>query len=270
MKKNVSLLSIAYFTFLLLIVLSSSLRGAFSEIMYYLAYILPFFAVIIFSDREVPKVGEFALSDRGVRLLLPSIFPTVFVIAVVAAVATAFASLFDRVPAAVNVSGGLIFALFYHALLPSILEELLFRFLPMRYIAPYSRRYAVVFSAVFFALAHHSFFSIPYALFAGALFMTLNLICESSLPSVILHFVNNAVSILWMMYFGEMSAWLLLAVLSVPTVISLYFIFRQRKCYSDALLDISSGKPRRFITPPMCFAAVVSFLVAVIEFVYGE
>ena len=266
MKKNASILSIAYFTFLLLVVLSEGLVGIASDVMYYLAFIVPFFAVIAFIDREMPAICEFSFSGAAKRLFLPTVFPTVLVISALSALTAFVISLLGGGASARDVGDDLLFALLYYALLPSILEELLFRYLPMRYIAPYSKRYAVIFSAVFFSLSHHSFFSIPYALFAGATFMTLNILCESSLPSVILHFVNNGISVVWMMYFREeVSAYFLFAALLVPSVISLPFIFKLRKSYIASLKEIFSDKGEGGIALPMIFAVFVSVLAAVIE-----
>ena len=266
MKKNVSVLSIAYFTFILLIILSAGLDGIVSDAMYYLAFILPIFAVILFTDREAPKMCEFSLTEKAEKILFPTVFPAITLIAAISIATTLLISLFGGAPAKTDVGSDLITALCYYALLPSILEEMLFRYLPMRYIAPYSKRYAVLFSAVFFSLAHHSFFSIPYALFAGALFMTVDLLCESCLPSMMLHFVNNAVSVLWMMYFGEtFSVSVLFAVLLVPCAVSLFVIFKRRRLYLDGLSEIFSDKGERVSPLPMIFAAFISILAAVLE-----
>ena len=266
MKKNASVISIAYFTFLLLCVLSEGLTGISSGVMYYLAFILPFFAVILFTDREIPKIGEFSWKVGKGKLFLPTVFPTVLVISLLSAVTALVISLFGVASPVRDLGDNLIFALLHFALLPSILEELLFRYLPMRYIAPYSKRYAVIFSSIFFSLAHHSFFSIPYAFFAGAVFMMLNLLCDSCLPSIILHFVNNAVSVVWMMYFGEKySGFVLLAVLAVPSVISLPCLFKLRGSYAEGLSDIFLDKGERGSAAPMIFAALVAVIAAFVE-----
>jgi membrane protease YdiL (CAAX protease family) len=87
-------------------------------------------------------------------------------------------------------------ALIMHALLPSILEELLFRYLPIRLLTPRSPKTAVLVSAVLFALAHGSLFKIPYALVAGLIFAALDIYFGSLLPSLIIHLLNNLLSLL--------------------------------------------------------------------------
>lgn len=266
MRKNASAISIAYFTFLLLVVFSGTLVGAASEAMYFLAYIVPFFAVVIFTDREVPKASEFSLSRDSKRLFAPIIAPTVFFVALLSLLTSFVISLFSDGAASVDLGDDLLFALFYHALLPSVLEEMLFRFLPMRYLASESPRFAVIFSATFFSLAHHSFFSMPYAFFAGAVFMIINLLFESCLPSIILHFINNAISVVWTFFFADrFESFVLLLVLSVPTLISVFFVIKHRHRYAEKASVIFSGGRELFLTPSMIFAAVVALLAAVLE-----
>ena len=96
--------------------------------------------------------------------------------------------------------------------------------------------------------------------------MMLNLLCDSCLPSIILHFVNNAVSVVWMMYFGEKySGFVLLAVLAVPSVISLPCLLKLRKSYIASLKEIFSDKGEGGIALPMIFAVFVSVLAAFVE-----
>ena len=266
MKKNASAISIAYFTFLLLIIFSGGLSGILSDVMYFLAYIIPLFAVMLFTDRAVPNISEFSLSKSSKKLFLPTVFPTVFLIILLSFLSSLLISAFSEKTSDVDLGNNLLFALFYNALLPSILEEMLFRYLPMRYIAPYSARYAVVFSAVFFALVHHSFFSMPYALFAGAVFMTVNLLCESSLPSIILHFLNNVASVVWSMYFAKsIGDEILLLVMLVPAVVSAFIIFKMRRRYAEKFAVIFSDKSRILVVPSMILAFAVSIFAAVTE-----
>ena len=267
MKKNETLLSIAYFTFLLLTVVSGSLDGIMSDLAYYFSFIFPLFAVILFTDRALPRTGDFSLSGESRALLLPAVFPTVLAIALISLATSAVISLFGGAPPQTEVGDDIISALFVFAFLPSVFEELLFRYLPMRYIAPYSKRSAVIFSAIFFALAHHSFFSIPYALFAGAVFMTMDLLCGSTLPSMILHFVNNAVSIVWSVYFEGVSPLILLILLTVLAALSLIGVFKLRRRYISGIREIFSDKGENFSVLPMILAAVISVLAATIELV---
>ena len=266
MKKNANVLSIAYFTFILLILFSGSLRGIAAEVVYFLAFICPIFAVILFTDRELPKMREFSLPRDSKMLFLPTVFPLIFLIAALSFLTSWFISLFGATPAPVDLGGGLLFALFYNAVLPSILEELLFRYLPMRYLAPDSPTYAVIFSALFFALAHHSFFSMPYAFLAGAAFMTVNIICQSALPSVILHFLNNAISILWMFFFAEkLSPLVFLTLLLVPAIISVVFLIKLRGRFAGRFSVLFEKKERFYFTPLMLLATLASVVVAILE-----
>jgi simple sugar transport system permease protein len=83
----------------------------------------------------------------------------------------------------VDVSGHLVYELFRHALIPAVLEELLFRYIPIKLLSPYSRRGAILVSALLFSLVHLNLFQIPYALLAGVVFGFLTVASGSILPS---------------------------------------------------------------------------------------
>ena len=91
----------------------------------------------------------------------------------------------------VVLEGGFFEAALRYALLTAVLEELIFRYLPMRLLAHRSPRAALLLSSLFFSLVHCDLFQMPYALFAGAVFMILDLAANSVIPSLVIHFLNN-------------------------------------------------------------------------------
>lgn len=127
--------------------------------------------------------------------------------------------------------------LIIHALVPSLLEEMLFRYLPMKLIAPYSRRLSIVVSSVYFALIHFNLFQIPYALVAGVIFIVIDLWADSVLPSFILHLLNNAISVLWIKYSAsaEFAMWYTVILVSL-SLLSLVPIVIKRKEYIRGFL----------------------------------
>lgn len=270
MKKNANALTIAYFAFFAMIMLSGVLGGKMplilSEVVYYLAYILPFAAVMTLLKAEKRQQKLFSLSQDGVRIFLPTLFPTVLLIIILSYLTSALIFFVFGRTNAVDVGQDPFFALFTHALLPAVLEELLFRFLPLRFLAPYSKRYALIFSSVAFALAHHSFFSIPYAFFAGVIFMICDLLCESVLPSIILHFVNNAVSVIWILYFPTAKGGAaLVSVIAVLSILSVIPMINKRKIYSEGIKEILTKDREAYFTSAMLSASLAAVFVAVFE-----
>lgn len=268
MKKNANIICVAYVAFFVMIMLSGTLSGLFSEVVYYLAYVIPLGAVMLFLGGEKSEKNLFSLTRRGARLFLPTVFPTVLVIVSLSYLTSVVIFFVFGETSSVDVGHDPIFALFYHACLPAIFEELLFRFLPLRFLAPHSKRYAVIFSSVAFALVHHSFFSIPYALFAGIAFMTVDLLCDSLLPSVLLHFANNAVSVIWVLYYpSDTGGAIFVSAIAVLSLLSLIPMIKQREVYSEGIKKIFAKSGETHFTSAMLCASLAAVFIAVLELV---
>lgn len=130
------------------------------------------------------------------------------------------------------------------ALIPTISEEMLFRLVPLVIVAPYSKRSALILSTLLFAFVHCNFFQIPFALAAGLVFMMLDLAFESILPSLILHFLNNTASVIWIKV-GENSTYaaIFFGVLGVLCAASLVVVYaRRRRIFSLMRESLSRGE----------------------------
>lgn len=91
------------------------------------------------------------------------------------------------------VSRVLYFSLF--AILPPIAEELAFRGVVFGLLRPYGKTIAVVGSAFVFGIMHGNLLQIPFAFLGGLFFGYLVAETGSILPAVILHFMNNGMSV---------------------------------------------------------------------------
>lgn len=266
MRKNADFLMVVYFAFFALVMLSGIISGVLSEAVFYLAYILPFFLAVTVLKKNAGEKSLFSLDKSRVKLFLPTIFPTVFFIVLLSYLSSILIFFAFGKVSTVSMGENVTVAILYHALLPAILEELLFRYLPLRFIAPHSKKYAVIFSSVAFALVHHSFFSIPYAFFAGVAFITADILFDSILPSLILHFVNNALSVIWTMWFptgvGNVIFATLIAVLAFASLIPMIM---KRKVYLSGLSEIFSKKCDKYISYGMILFAFATLFVAVYE-----
>ncbi|MBO5715735.1 MAG: CPBP family intramembrane metalloprotease [Clostridia bacterium] len=83
-----------------------------------------------------------------------------------------------------------------YAIIPALVEELLFRGTVCRSLAIYGKGTAVVVSAVLFALMHTNIEQILYTFVAGLFVGWLYVETKSILAPILLHFVNNSISVI--------------------------------------------------------------------------
>lgn len=236
MRRNIGLLFSAYLIFLILISISGSISGVLARVVYYSAFILPIaFILLITAKDKVNPLDYLKVNKDMLKLSAPLIFPTVSIVIIVSFVTALIVFAITGKQNAVNVGSSYPLALIKHALLPALLEEMLFRYLPMRLVAPYSRRNAIIISSVVFALIHMDIFSIPYAFFAGVVFILLSIATDSVIPSIIIHFINNAISVtVIFINRGEASLAIYLSV-GLLALISVIFIVIKRKEYKASI-----------------------------------
>jgi membrane protease YdiL (CAAX protease family) len=134
-----------------------------------------------------------------------------------------------------------------HGVIPAITEELLFRYLPIKFFLPRTPKYTVIISSLLFALMHFDLFKLPYALIAGGIFVMCDIYAKSVLPSVCLHLLNNVLSILSI--YGYMSYYLPLSV-ALASLISIAVIAYLWKNYKDFLAPLKKSGEEKEITRP--------------------
>ena len=81
------------------------------------------------------------------------------------------------------------------AIMPAFTEEFAFRGVIMGSLRKYSDGLALVVSAALFALMHGNFVQIPFTFCCGLVFGFLVIKTNSLLPSIIVHFLNNGLSV---------------------------------------------------------------------------
>ena len=266
MKKNLTILTASYTVFLFLLFLSGAFSGFLSDAIYYLSFILPIAMALFLTRREVGDMREYLTIDReGISLAWPVIFPTITATMLIAHLTSFVIFAVTGKTNYMDLGDSYPLALLNHALLPAILEEALFRYLPMKLLAPYSKRGAIFISAFFFALVHHNLFTIPYAFFCGVLFMALALATESIIPTVVLHFINNALSISLGFILYDGAALMLYIWIGLMTLVSAIYIYRKRDDYWLALLMINDKGEGVRITANMLLFALVTLSIAVMN-----
>ena len=198
MREKIKKLVATDIIFLAFLTVSGMLEGVLSNIVYFLAFVIPFLFVVVSENVNV-KSKELLLPVKNLEVAIAGVFPTLISVMVISSL-TSHLMRFVGKENTVELGDSLLFAFLVHALLPAILEEGLFRYLPMKLLAGENARVCVIVSALLFALSHHSIFSIPYAFIAGVAFMLIDIISGSVLPSVFMHLFNNAVSVVLMFY----------------------------------------------------------------------
>lgn len=91
--------------------------------------------------------------------------------------------------------------LFTMAVLPALLEEMIYRGYILRTLRPYGNLFAVVISSLFFSLMHGNLRQIPFAFIVGLVLGSLYVSTNNIWLPIAVHFANNAISVL-MEYFS--------------------------------------------------------------------
>ena len=246
MTEAVKLVTLVNIIFIILLLASSSVAGYLGEVLYYFAFAAPIFIGFYASGtlkkkrEEIKGVAEpeekyTSFSGKKALDILPLIVPTVTVVFCISYLTSLLLSLAGIQGATVE-NQGIFKMLLIHALVPAFLEEALFRYIAMRILLPYSKRWCIIYSAICFSLIHCDFTKMPYAFVAGVVFMAVDIAFESVWPSVILHLCNNAASVLWIKYCASTTACVIFfSVLVLFSTVSVAFIIVKRRKYRDLL-----------------------------------
>lgn len=233
---------------------------------YALAFVLPASSVYFFSRASGARIQRLSVrvNRDGAALMLPLVLPTVGAVMLISQLTSQVMGLAEFY-SAVELEGSLFMIFIMNALLPALGEELLFRFVPLSLIAPYSKKVAVLVSALLFALVHLNLFQLPYAFLAGLVFAALDLMCGSIFPSLVIHFVNNSLSVALMLYpIKTLTASVSVGcIFGALLLLSLYFIFRQRGRYKREISAIISHGSVHF-TPGLATFCVSALIFSVI------
>ena len=239
MKKAINTLVLANLAFLLLHAISGMLEGPLSEALYLLAFILPVaLALIICGERAELSLLRIKRSD--ILLTLPVVPITVITVIGISALTTLIMGAFG-IENEVVLEGGFFEAALRYALLTAVLEELIFRYLPMRLLAHRSPRAALLLSSLFFSLVHCDLFQMPYALFAGAVFMILDLAANSVIPSLVIHFLNNLLAVAFHFYADSEAVLIsMIASVSLLAIVGVGVVALRRRRYIGLFRAVSS------------------------------
>jgi membrane protease YdiL (CAAX protease family) len=209
--------------------------GITKDILSVFAYILPITVFYIYSLKyeEEIRVDKscFMIKKEGLKLLL--LIPIALALIALASVITNTLLSYILPPKDSVLDGNIVWLIIKHALLVSLLEEILFRLIPLKLIADMGIKKYILISSLLFMLIH-SIYSMPYALVAGIVLGYITYKTKSIFISSIIHFINNIIGVL-IAYKGgidglfDVYLYTLLA-LSVVSVIALFLVKKTNKC----------------------------------------
>lgn len=165
------------------------------------------------------------------------------------------------------------------AILPALVEEFAFRGVVMGVLRPYSEGLAILISSAAFALMHGNFVQLPFTFCCGLVFAYIDIKTNSLLPSIIIHFFNNGLSVLFdvLTTYGiisDMIANLCYGVIFIVlAVLSFVFLKRMASADNGSLFTLQNGdsgilfknKVKTAVTSPtMIIFAVLMLLYCVL------
>jgi membrane protease YdiL (CAAX protease family) len=201
---------------------------------------------------ENVRTVEIKVTPHALKDALPLGAPVLAAIIISASLSACVMTLFGY-EKAITITESFPIAIILHALLPALLEELLFRYVPIKMLLPYSERAAVILSSVYFSLIHANLFQIPYAFIAGILFALIDIRAQSVIPSILIHFTNNTLSLIIIFTNGEiLPSVIVYSAVAVAALISLLVIYIKRKSYKNIAQAIfNKGEAEEYSPAPV-------------------
>ena len=179
---------------------------AFEILLTFLSIGMPFFVLhLIFKKEKITTDLPFGTThNKEIAKYLVMVFLPVMVLS---AIAINYASaLFQEIlgleftssVSEITLKGGkeTLLGVLSMAVVPAIIEETVIRGIVMQPLRKYGDKYAIIASALLFAVMHGNMVQIPYTVIGGLLLGYLAVITGSLWPSIVLHFINNLYSVI--------------------------------------------------------------------------
>ena len=271
MKRTLSELIFADCLFILFLSLSVFLPGIFGTLFYGAAFAVPVLLLLLMWKKEKTEVFGISVlfSPHSMKLTALWAFPIIFAVILTSFLTSLLMGAIGIETNAADYSGNIFYVIAVSALAPAIFEEMLFRYLPLRGLGAESPRLAVIYSSILFALAHCNLFQIPYALIAGVAFAVLDIISGSVLPSILIHFVNNILSIIWQRN-SENNLFLVIFLTSISLLaaISIVVNILKRKELKKEISLLTEDKSKLIFTYPLVLYIFVTLVGATISLAF--
>lgn len=154
--------------------------------------------------------------------------------------------------------------------LASFTEELAFRYVFLRYLAPYHKGFALLASSTVFALMHIQILQLPYAFLAGAMLAALTLLTNSPLPAFLFHLINNTVHLSAALY-GDFILLFTISLCLAVTIVLICLKNYRKKIYGACIAIFPSSTKadraimRQGLSSPLSVFCVLLFLLCLLS-----
>lgn len=138
---------------------------------------------------------------------------------------------------------GILLLFISSAAVPAVTEELLFRKAVLERFSHYGNGFAIILSAVLFALMHANPTQMLYAFAGGLLMGYVTLECGSIIPAVLIHFANNALSLIYLIVERYASRTAFIYTVTITDTVLCAFGIIGLMCISKKLLAFLEKKP---------------------------
>ncbi len=261
---NICVLTALIFMILIFVLPYIGAGGILYLILYSLTFVIPFVIAMLLTRRfNFERREQLILSQKDkIWLCIPLVFSGIAVIMAASYLTSEVLAFFDLSYVSDLVSDNITYIFFAYIILPAFGEEILFRYIPLKLISPYSPFSALMVSAILFSAAHANVFQIPYAFIAGAIFAFADIVSRSILPSVLMHILNNTLSVFLMMCTDMTIVRTVVIIVTAAAVASIAFIIAKNKDYKYEINEITSHGGRVF-TNELTLFSVFALIIAI-------
>ena len=170
------------------------------------------------------------------------------------------------------------------AVLPALIEEFAFRGVILNIFRKYSDGLAVLVSGVTFGLMHGNFAQIPFALVVGLVLGYIAVKTNSLLPGIIIHFMNNALSVTFTLLSTNTDLSdsavnlinsLVLIVIGILALLSFSVLSRKHSGFfkllgADKMIEFKEKAKIAFYSPTVLVFSVISIMEAIMMVIIAE
>lgn len=170
------------------------------------------------------------------------------------------------------------------AVLPALIEEFAFRGVILNIFRKYSDGLAVLVSGVTFGLMHGNFAQIPFALVVGLVLGYIAVKTNSLLPGIIIHFMNNALSVTFTLLSTNTDLYdsavnlinsLVLIVIGILALLSFSVLSRKHSGFfkligADKMIEFKEKAKIAFYSPTVLVFSVISIMEAIMMVIMAE
>lgn len=256
MRDNIKCLSLGNLIFFLLMIGASVTSGATSDIIYIGAFILPIVLVMVLKKSHfADPLDGIRLKKEGLDVSVALGIPCILGVVGISFLTNFIIESLGGSVEQISTEPHFVESILSLALVPALAEELLFRYLPMKMLYPTSPRLCVLLSAAMFSAAHMDVQIFGYAFLAGVVFMVADIAAGSVIPSLIIHFINNILSVSFV-YFGDEPAFKISIIVMFSLLFACsvaVFVIKRKRIIPKILSAFSKGEDVGIVLAPLAF-----------------